>query len=421
MATSTVRPTAARHFTAMLQMAGLLGCQLQPTSENPALLRGFCPFHPAETLSLAHTLKIDTRSAKFWCHICDLNGSPITFISIVWGISARDAQQLLDTNPELTIKRPPYPDTFFLRSQGLPPQNSAVLTRATRYYGKQVYNHYPALQFLARLNVHPEAAVKAGIGYCPGAGLREHLEELEFLPEEISNSPLINQVTGFETFAGRITLADRDFAGGTVWMTSGEPEDHADSSHWSVKRPHVYGIAGPRPAVLNILRLERGTRQVAVTDDLRLYIVLAARQTPAVLITRRTRDRSEAQDTAHRISQALKDRGARNIVIAVHNGLLRHSLRDSFLTLVPASHSPIRTRDQIIQALNPDRRNLDSFLDTRERPAENSNHQSPHSAPSPSQEATLPTDVSHSQDPPEPSIPQPEDPQHPETGPAPPL
>ena len=424
MATSTPRPTAAQHFPAMLRMTGLLGCQLQPTIENTAILRGFCPFHPAETLSSAHTLKIDTRAAKFWCYVCDLNGSPITFISTVWATSARDAQELLSSIPEVTIARPPYPDGFFLRDRGLPPQNTAVLTRATRYYGRQVYGNYPILQFLARLNVHPESAVKAGIGFCTGSGLREHLEELEFQQDEIDNSPLFNKLTRFETFAGRVTLADRDFAGGTIWMTSGEPEDHTDSGHWSVTRPHVYGIPGPRPAVLNILRIERGTRQVAITDDLRLYIILAASQTPAVLTTRRTRDRSEAETAAQRISQALKDRGAKNIIIAVHNGLLRNFLRETIEADIPGSRSPVRTREQIIQALNPDRRNLTKFLNTREEQPRTGRNQPSRPPAGPPQQTNLQQPEPQPDEPPDEGHPpdgllQPGDPVIPETTPAP--
>ena len=121
---------------AMLRIADEMGCQLRPQAQNPSMLRGLCPFHEAGTIADSKTLEMDTRSPRFWCQKCLATGNPIAFAAMAWGVSARDAHQLLAENRNAGRERPDYPDRYHNKptpeNAANAPQNTAVLTPCHR-------------------------------------------------------------------------------------------------------------------------------------------------------------------------------------------------------------------------------------------------------------------------------------------------
>ena len=364
MATRPTERTPADYFPTMIRIASDVGCQLEQAPDNPTLLRGFCPFHEADSPRAARTLQINTRSTRFWCLVCSAEGNPIAFASMIWGLSAVDAHQMLaDDSTTISSRRPPYPTNFFDPPQDRPhtprPQNSAMLTRATRYYADQLFTNYPPLQFLARMAVTPQEAAGAGVGFCPGGGLREFLADQDTSPQELQDTPLINAVTGMETFTGRITISDKDFTGAATWMTSLMPEEPTPKMEWRARRPSTYGIPGLRSYLVNLYCLSRRNTGVVVTDDARLYIVLATNAIPCTLITQRNRPESDPATHAQRIARAVTSRGARQVSIAVHDRNLRaltiEALRETLRQRDVTDHG----RLAIMNAINPLTRDLD--------------------------------------------------------------
>ena len=357
------RPVASEHFPAMLQLAKQLGCQLRPTPSNPAVLRGLCPFHQADSLNDANTLQINTRTTRFSCQVCNAHGNPIAFTARVWGVSATDAHHLIAEGGTLDRTRPPYPKDFFHQQKrsANSPQNTAILTRAARHYGQQLYTSHAALQFIAQLGIDPDDAVKAGIGYCPGMGLRQYLLNHGVTPEEMEDSPLFHPETGIETFTGNITLADRDFTGSTLWMTSTVPEAPPNSYAWRNRRPHTHGIPGGRPVLLNIYCINRQTPSPVITDDARLYITLVASNFPVVLIAQRRRPEQDTSRQCEMMAGALRNRGVTHPVLAIHDMVYREEMGRTLEHVLRQPAIQPRTREKLMEQLDPRTRNLKEF------------------------------------------------------------
>ncbi len=363
--TTTKQQRVIQNYPRMLQIARDMGCQLQPIPTNRAILRGLCPFHDADTLVNAKTLIVDTRSVKFHCTLCNANGDPTAFIAKAWGVSAQDAEQLIQHHQDVGATRPHYPEGHFHQDQDSPPpQNTALLTRASRFFGEQLYGNYHPLEFLARLAVTPQEAEKKGVGYCPGAGLREALTERGATAEEIEQSPLFNQNTGLETFAGNITIADRDSTGAAVWMAAVEPQPPDDNYCWKTTRPSTYGISGRKPFLFNINNIPAAGNPVTITDDSRLYIVLAANEIPTILITQRRRGNENIEPAAQRTARDLISRGYRKICVAVQDSGRASLITNGLKELAPnASVTRLNGKEAMDSGINPLTRDLSRFTD----------------------------------------------------------
>ena len=359
------------HYPIMLKIAQDMGCQLQPAPANPTVLKGLCPFHDAETVANARTLHLDTRNAKFWCQVCPATGNPIAFAAMCWGVSVRDAHLLLTKGGEVGANRPRYPDEFYTTESNaeIPaPQNTAVLTRAARYYGENLYRSYSALYLLARLGIRPEKATKAGLGYATGVGLREHLISRGVDEIEIEHSPLFHQLTSAETLAERITLTDLDFTGAALWITSISPEDPSSNYEWPVRRPGTFGIPGRKSYLVNLYSISSRTPQAVLTDDVRLYIVLASSGIPVALSTQKSRAGQKIEDHCQRMTEALKRRGVQEVVIALHGRRQPDLVKEA----LNGTRCIIQDRDAMMAVLDPRNRDLEKFteLASQEAPRE---------------------------------------------------
>ena len=353
-------------FPNMLKVARELGCQIQPGAANPNVLTGLCPFHEASRLHDAKTLHVDLHTARFWCSVCETAGNPMVFIARVWGISAQETYDFLSGGCEVTARRPRKQRDGQWNKEGGPPepQNTAVLTLASRHYGRSVNASYTALSCLARLGVEPGPAVEAGFGYCPGEGLREYLEARECAPEEIEESPLFQDITGMEILSGRLTLSDRDYTGATIWMMGIQPEEPGQGNGWRNGRPRTNGLRGRRNQLFNLKDVNRRSGKVVLTDDPRLYLVLSAGKIPAAMPTGARRG-ANVDTMTGRIADLLARRGAARVIMAMHDGELAGRIQKAAERANPETRTERRSQDEMMRQLDPRDRDLERFAGPR--------------------------------------------------------
>lgn len=361
-----------KNLKTMLQIAQEIGCQLQPDPHNPDVVEGICPFHKQNESNNQHytaNLNIDTVTKRFYCNACNAAGHPVAFLAMYWGMSTKDAFEILNNNEKVTAVRPDFPDIYNVPTN-IPteigkPLNSAVLTRATRFYSSQIKKNFPILQFLAKLEISPQRAEVLGIGFSPGGGLREHLESYvqngELKQKEIDTSPLFHNITEMELFSNRITIPDRDFTRATLWMTSALPEVNMNLSR---EKPRTYGLPGIRPYVTNIYCISARQRRTVLTDDIRLYLLLLANDHPATLISHRQRNEPSQQSAqCSRIARILVQRGATQLSLAIHDDIYRKALKTVLLdqlnhTQASNPHVIDFGKEDMIEAI----RNKDQYL-----------------------------------------------------------
>ncbi len=349
-------------FPNMLKVARELGCQIRPSAGNPNILTGLCPFHESKKLHEAKTLQVDLQTARFWCIVCESAGNPMGFIAKVWGMSAQETYEFINTGCEVTAERPRRERNGRRNEDGPPEaQNTAVLTLASRYYGLQVETSFTALHHLARLGIEPRRAMELGFGYCPGEGLQEHLEQRGATPDEIEESPLFQEVTGMEILSGCLVLSDLDFTGATIWMI-GMPQDEGDApaAGWGPRRPRTRGIRGRRNQLFNLKDVSRQAGNIVLTDDPRLYLVTSAGGAPAAMTTRQRRN-DNTETITERVGNLLARREVDGIVLAMHDRELGERIHQTATQLRPEMKTERRSLEEMNRQLNPQERDLDKF------------------------------------------------------------
>ena len=270
----------------MLRAAEEAECHLAVSSSRNGTLIGLCPFHESTKFESARTLFVETQRGRFTCHNCQVTGMPATFMASLWHTTVRDAHMLMNLYPDAGLARPAYPDSYRQSPQNGAllhrPLNSAVNTAAEKWFRANIQTNYPALRLLAELGTPPEALLTKGIGYSPGEGIEDYLRDQGFSERDIQASPLVNPGNHRDWASGYITIADRDYSGGTAWLTAFEPQPKQE---WSGQLPRIKRLDGRRPELLNGNNLGEGAKKVVMTDDPRIYILLRARDLPAVLTT----------------------------------------------------------------------------------------------------------------------------------------
>ena len=356
---------AASHYSKMLELANQMGCQLEVTQDDRSTLRGFCPFHEGLNVQQTRTLRISARDARFSCHFCRAEGNPVAFFCKVWGINISDAHMLLGSlDGTVPLERPPFPKDAG-RQPGAPPEqqnrwlNSAVLTRATKFYRQQLMTNYPPLMTLAKLGVPASAAAEAGLGYSIGTGLREYLvEQTDVTEDELKENALWNRHTQLEALAGRITISDLDYTGATLWITSMVPEEERHGHTWRPERPYNYGIPGRKPWLFGQYSASDQTPWALYTDDPRLYIVAVSNKMPAMLMTQYRQPGEDLLDRCRRTATALLNRRMPNLTMAMHDREAA-GIIESLINQADAHPETLRLgREHILPNLKPETRNL---------------------------------------------------------------
>lgn len=362
-------PEQVKEIRAVVATAEEMGCQLQPSPARPSILKGLCPFHQITPNGDRQSLEVNTDTGRFYCNACGAQGNPMAFLALVWGVSAQDAHILFEANPEARSQRPPYPDSFYVTEGDRPrPQNTALLSKAAAHYGEQLWLHYEALTFLSHLGVHPKKAQAAGIGYCPGGTLEECLRDDAIppilTPREMDDTQLLHPVNRHEVMTGRIIITDQDYLGATLWLTSMRPDTASDEAdHWGQDRPSTYGISGARQYLLNNYAIDRQRGLAILTDDARVYILMASNNLPVALLTQRRRPDTDLKDIAERTANALRRRQVKKLVIINHDLPLRRMLQQQLTPDLGAENIATYTKDQLLQTLEKKGRDLSIFTD----------------------------------------------------------
>ena len=176
--------------------------------------QGVCPFH--EEAEGSFTVYGD--SEKFYCFGCGAAGDVLDFVGRMEGLTLPEAIRRLDDGTDISsspARRPaPTPPPS---APPLPPRDPALLTAAVRFYAGELRRSPGARAYLASRGVGLDAAIRLGLGYAAGNGLRQHLDYLGFNPDRQRHSGLFLE-RGEERFAGMITVPD--IANGMVrWLT----------------------------------------------------------------------------------------------------------------------------------------------------------------------------------------------------------
>ncbi len=223
--------------------------------------QGVCPFH--EETEGSFTVYSDTE--RFYCFGCGAGGDVLDFVGRMEGLTLPATIRRLDGDcPGPVAKALSMPRTT-APAPTFPPRDPALLTTAVRFYAGQLRRSPVAKTYLASRGVGLDAAIRLGLGYSEGNGLRQCLDSLGFHPDRQRDSGLFLE-RGAERFAGMITVPDM-VAGRVRWLT-GRAVDPA-------AKPRFQAMPGPKP-VLGLAALEPARPYVIVTEGVFDYLTLAS-------------------------------------------------------------------------------------------------------------------------------------------------
>ena len=230
--------------------------------------QGVCPFHDESEGSFT----VYADSERFYCFGCGLGGDVLDFIQRAEDLSLTEAIARLDGSPGLAPRAATRPaGTQRPKSAALPPRDPALLTAAARFYAGRLRRHTEAREYLASRGVGPVAAVRLGLGYSPGGGLRQAFESCGFSEKRIRDSGLFMD-RGAERFAGMVVVPDA--SGGLVrWLVGRAVDPH--------RTPRFQAPPGPKP-VLGLGRLGPAPSMVVVAEGVFDWLALTGWGLPAV-------------------------------------------------------------------------------------------------------------------------------------------
>ncbi len=224
--------------------------------------QGVCPFH--EETEGSFTVYADTE--RWYCFGCGEGGDVLDFLRRTEGLSLPEAIRRLNGTPPApsrpTVSRRPGPAPLSRR-------DPALLTAAARFYGGELRRSREARAYLASRGIGLDTALRLGLGYAPGNGLRETLLAAGFTDGRIRDSGLFTE--GGERLAGMVVVPE--IAGGRVrWLAARaiDPE----------RSPRFQSLPGPKP-VLGMGRLGPTPPWALVAEGLFDWLVLAQWGLPA--------------------------------------------------------------------------------------------------------------------------------------------
>ena len=230
--------------------------------------QGVCPFHQEAEGSF--TVYADTE--KFYCFGCGAGGDVLDFVGRMEGLTLPEAIRRLDDGTTPVAARPSRPNpTQRPSAAAVPRRDPALLTAAMRIYAAELRRSRVALEYLASRGIGIDAAVRLGLGYATGGGLREYQQLAGFDNGRLRDSGLFLE-RGAERFAGMITVPD--LAHGLVRWLTGRAID-------SGVKPRFQAVPGPKP-VLGLAALGPSPPWVVVAEGVFDRLTLAAWGHPAV-------------------------------------------------------------------------------------------------------------------------------------------
>ena len=230
--------------------------------------QGVCPFHDEAEGSFT----VYADSERWYCFGCGLGGDVLDFVQRVESLSLPDAIRRLDGGPGLAAGAAVRPvPARRPRATPLPPRDPSLLTAAVRFYAGRLRRSPRAKAYLASRGVGLDAALRLGLGYAPGSGLREALESAGFSAGRLRDCGLFTE-RGSERFAGMVVVPDA--SGGLVRWLVGRAIDPD-------RTPRFQALPGPKP-VLGLGRLGPPPPLAVVAEGVFDWLALACWGVPAV-------------------------------------------------------------------------------------------------------------------------------------------
>ena len=229
--------------------------------------QGVCPFHDEGEGSF--TVYGDTE--RFYCFGCAAGGDVLDFVQRAEGLNLPEAIRRLDGNPGTTPKAINRPAPVrSSKSEALPPKDPALLTEAARYYSGQLRCSSVAKEYLASRGIGLDTALRLGLGYATGHGLREALVWEGFSERRLRASGLF-MGRGAERFTGMIVVPE--IAGGLVRWLGGRAINPD-------RTPRFQAPPGPKP-VLGLGTLGSVPSWVVLAEGVFDWLALAQWGLPA--------------------------------------------------------------------------------------------------------------------------------------------
>ena len=274
--------------------------------------QGVCPFHQEAEGSFT----VYEDSQRFWCFGCGAGGDVLDFVGRMEGLTLPEAIRRLDdgaTPVAASSRRATATSMERPATTMVPPRDPALLTTAARFYGGQLRRSRAATQYLASRGIGVEAAVRLGLGYASGNGLRDHLGSAGFDANRQRASGLFLE-RGAERFAGMVVVPDA--ANGLVrWLVGRAVDGNA--------KPRFQAVPGQKPA-LGLARLGPAPPGAIVAEGVFDYLTLAAWGYPAVAALG-----TQGMD---KVAAAL--RGCPRVFLAFDNDDAGHAAADSLCNLL---------------------------------------------------------------------------------------
>ena len=245
---------AGHQLAAVVESAGV---KLHGTGR---VRQGVCPFHDEAEGSFT----VYSDSQRWYCFGCGERGDVIDFIQRMESLPLVEALRLLSGGAWAVAKDNVRPSESRQGEQASPlGRDVAILTAAAQFYARQLRNSASALAYLQSRGITNATAMRLGLGFAPGAGLRETLTADGFHHERIARSELFTE-RGAERFAGMIVVPDEAF--GRVRWLGGRAVAHGT-------RPRFQALPGPKP-VLGLGRLPHDVEWVVVTEGVFDWLTL---------------------------------------------------------------------------------------------------------------------------------------------------
>ena len=236
--------------------------------------QGVCPFHQEAEGSFT----VYGDSERFYCFGCGAGGDVLDFVRRMEGLTLPEAIRRLDNGagrtPVAARRAAPNP------RPSAPPllaRDPALLTAAIRFYAGQLRRSTGARTYLASRGVGLEAALRLGLGYASGGGLRDCLDGAGFSKDRQRASGLFLE-HGAERFAGMVVVPDSVPSAGQAatslvrWLSGRAVDTQA--------KPRFQAVPGPKP-VLGLSRLGPAPPVVVLTEGVFDYLALAGWGYPA--------------------------------------------------------------------------------------------------------------------------------------------
>ncbi len=223
--------------------------------------QGVCPFH--EETEGSFTVYSDTE--RFYCFGCGAGGDVLDFVGRMEGLTLPETIRRLDGDGSGPVATAPSMPRATAPAPMVPPRDPALLTAAVRFYASQLWRSQVARDYLASRGIGVDAAMRLGLGYAPGHGLREYLDLLGFNLDRQRDSGLFLE-QGRERFAGMITVPDM-VAGRVRWLTGRAVAANT--------KPRFQAMPGPKP-VPGLAALDPARPYVIVTEGVFDYLTLAS-------------------------------------------------------------------------------------------------------------------------------------------------